>query len=105
MLMEVTAEEREALEMQRRQVTTEELALVLGISERRIQQLAKENVLERRGRGLFNLCDSVQDYIAYKRGETVARSIESLDIDDSFLDDLDVSWLDSAIEEITAEEG
>lgn len=44
------------------EVSTTELACVLGISGRRIRQMAEDGQLEKLGAGKFNLCDSVQAY-------------------------------------------
>lgn len=96
MLMEVTAEERDALEIRRREVTTEELATVLGLTDRRIRQLASAGVIERTGRGVYNLCDAVQGYLFYTthgdKLRTVARSTDETESDTAFFD-----WLDSTI--------
>jgi hypothetical protein len=47
-------------------VTTKELAEVLKIGERRIQQLAKDGVLMRSDDGNFNLPDSIENYYVNK---------------------------------------
>ena len=47
-------------------VSTLELAQILGISDRRIQQLVNEKVLEREGRSRFHLARSVQAYMQYQ---------------------------------------
>ncbi len=46
-------------------VTTTELALILGLSARRIQQMAQDGSLQTVSRGRFNLADSVQGYIKF----------------------------------------
>lgn len=46
-------------------VTTAELALILDISDRRIQQLAAKNILPRADRGKYSLRDTVPAYIRY----------------------------------------
>ena len=46
-------------------VNTSELALVLGITGRRIRQLAEDGQLEKINQGKFNLCNSVQKYISF----------------------------------------
>ncbi len=46
------------------EVSTTELACVLGITGRRVRQLAEDGQLERTGKGVFNLAASVQRYIA-----------------------------------------
>lgn len=53
------------------EVSTSELACVLGITGRRIRQLAEDGVLERAGQGKFNLCKSVKRYIDYLTREVV----------------------------------
>ena len=45
------------------EVSTTELACVLGITGRRIRQLTEDGDLDKVERGRFNLCDSVQKYI------------------------------------------
>ena len=45
------------------EVSTTELACVLGITGRRIRQLAEDGDLDKAGPGRFNLCESVQRYI------------------------------------------
>ena len=47
------------------EVKTTELAGILGISARRVQQLAQDDILRPSRRGWFLLGDSVQRYIAY----------------------------------------
>lgn len=44
------------------EVSTTELACVLGITGRRIRQMAEDGQLEKLGTGKFNLCDCVQAY-------------------------------------------
>ena len=46
-----------------RNVTTTELALILGITGRRVQQLTQDGVLTTVSRGKFVLSDAVQAYI------------------------------------------
>lgn len=46
------------------EVSTTELACVLGITGRRIRQLAEDGQLEKASKGRFPLCESVQRYIA-----------------------------------------
>lgn len=46
------------------EVSTSELACVLGITGRRVRQLAEDGQLEKMRKGRFLLCDSVQRYIA-----------------------------------------
>ncbi len=53
------------------EVSTSELACVLGITGRRIRQLSEDGQLEKQGQGRFNLADSVQRYISFQSRETV----------------------------------
>ncbi|MFC4403306.1 hypothetical protein [Gracilibacillus xinjiangensis] len=46
-------------------VTTSELCEILGLSPRRIQQLAKEDALIRAARGKYDLPSSIQAYLEY----------------------------------------
>ena len=46
------------------EVSTTELACVLGITGRRIRQLSEDGQLEKASKGRFLLCESVQCYIA-----------------------------------------
>lgn len=52
------------------EVSTTELACVLGITGRRIRQLAEDGQLVKLSQGRFNLCDSVQRYIAAQGKDT-----------------------------------
>lgn len=45
--------------------STTELAEVLGLTARRVQQLAKEGILQPEGRGKFRLDNAVQSYIKF----------------------------------------
>ena len=54
------------------EVSTTELACVLGITGRRIRQLAEDGRLEKESKGRFLLCESVQRYIASLAKETVS---------------------------------
>ena len=54
------------------EVSTTELASVLGITGRRIRQLAEDGQLEKESKGRFLLCESVQRYIASLAKETVS---------------------------------
>ena len=47
-------------------VTTNRLAFVLGITARRVQQLAGEGVFNKVSRGKFHLSESIQKYISYQ---------------------------------------
>jgi phage terminase Nu1 subunit (DNA packaging protein) len=46
-------------------VNTKRLAEIFGITERRVQQMAVDGILKKKGRGRFVLSDSVQKYIMY----------------------------------------
>ena len=48
-------------------VKLSELASVLGISGRRVNQLAQDGVIVAEKRGQYRLCESVQKYIAYRQ--------------------------------------
>ena len=47
------------------EITTQELSEILGLSSRRIQQLAKENAVVRVAHGKYDLPHSIQAYIEY----------------------------------------
>ena len=46
------------------EVSTKELAIILGLSTRRVQQLIQDGVIDAKSRGRFVLADAVQRYIA-----------------------------------------
>lgn len=51
-------------------VGTAELAAVLGLTARRVQQLSEDGTIEKSGRGKFKLADAVQKYITFiSKGE------------------------------------
>ena len=52
------------------EVSTTELACVLGITGRRIRQLAEDGQMVKLAQGRFNLCDSVQRYIKAQNKDT-----------------------------------
>ncbi len=52
--------------------TTAELAALLGVSTRRIQQLTAEGILSTAAKGRYLLSASVQGYLAYRMGETLS---------------------------------
>ncbi len=54
------------------EVSTSELACVLGITGRRIRQLAEDGQIEISGQGRFVLADAVQRYIAGLSRETTS---------------------------------
>ncbi len=54
-------------------VATSELAGVLGLTARRVQQLSEDGTLEKEGRGKFKLGEAVQKYISFiSKGEITA---------------------------------
>ena len=63
------------------EVSTEQLANCLGITTRRVQLLAKENVVLKLRRGTYDLEKSVQGYIAYKL-ESLEQSQEQKSLDE-----------------------
>lgn len=58
-------------------VTTKELSEILGLSSRRIQQLAKEKVIVRVAHGKYDLPHSIQSYIEYIKEQS--KSDEEID--------------------------
>jgi len=52
-------------------VTGSELATLLGLSDRRVQQLVKENVIRKAKRNTFIVIDAVQDYVNYQAGKNL----------------------------------
>jgi hypothetical protein len=50
--------------------TTSELAMVLGVSDRRIQQLVKEGLITPIGRNEYNLSETVHAYIKTVQGKS-----------------------------------
>ena len=52
--------------------TTAELAALVGVSTRRIQQLTAEGILPAASKGHYLLSASVQAYLAHKMGETLS---------------------------------
>jgi phage terminase Nu1 subunit (DNA packaging protein) len=47
------------------EISTTELAKVLGVTARRVQQMAQDGTITPVHRGKFHLCDSVQQYIKF----------------------------------------
>jgi phage terminase Nu1 subunit (DNA packaging protein) len=47
------------------EISTTELAVVLGLTARRVQQMAQDGTITPVRRGRFHLCDSVQQYIKF----------------------------------------
>lgn len=60
-------------------VSTTELAMVLGLSARRIQQMAQDGTIIAAQRGRFPLCDSAQRYINFLSKDAVSE--EDLKVD------------------------
>lgn len=54
------------------EVSTTELACVLGITGRRIRQMAEDGELDKVEKGRFHLCDSVQRYIRFLSKDTLS---------------------------------
>ena len=50
---------------QETEVSTTELACVLGVTGRRIRQLAEDGQIDKISQGKFNLCDCVQRYLSF----------------------------------------
>lgn len=61
------------------EVSTTELACVLGITGRRIRQLAEDGQLEKSGQGRFKLADSVQRYNSFLSREPADEDDVKLD--------------------------
>lgn len=62
------------------EVSTSELACVLGITGRRIRQLSEDGQLEKHGQGRFNLAASVQRYIGNLSREAVDENEKKMDM-------------------------
>lgn len=56
-----------------KEVGTEDLAKVLGLTPRGVGKLAEKKVLRRLARGSFDLCDCVQAYVAYQQQAALAQ--------------------------------
>lgn len=61
------------------EVSTSELACVLGVTGRRIRQLAEDGQIEKAKQGRFNLAHSVQRYISLSKKETASMSDAALE--------------------------
>lgn len=57
-------------------VDLKKLAEILGLSQRRLQQLAKQNIVIKAKRGLYFLSRSVQGYIQYLRDDMLTKDEE-----------------------------
>ena len=60
-------------------ISTTELAAVLGISARRVQQLTQDGVLDTVSRGKFALAEAVQSYIRYLGRDAMTESEKKLE--------------------------
>lgn len=58
------------------QVSTTELACVLGLTARYIRQLTEDGVLEKQARGRYALCDSVRRYLQTLKGREPSSQTE-----------------------------
>ncbi|WP_409174821.1 hypothetical protein [Brevibacillus fortis] len=56
--------------LQDREVSTSELALIVGKSPQWIRQLTRDNILVQVGRGKYSLGESIQAYIKHVEGES-----------------------------------
>lgn len=61
------------------EVSTTELATILGLSARRIQQMAQDGTLPTIRRGSFELCKSVQRYISFQGKDSLSEEEEKLE--------------------------
>lgn len=61
------------------EVSTTELATILGLSARRIQQMAQDGTLPTIRRGSFELCKSVQRYISFQGKDILSEEEEKLE--------------------------
>lgn len=62
------------------EVTATELAIVLGVTARRIQQLTQDGTILTVKRGRFLLCDSVKRYISFATRRQVSEDIEKANV-------------------------
>jgi phage terminase Nu1 subunit (DNA packaging protein) len=53
-------------------VGSSDLATILGITTRRVEQLANKGILKREGRGSFDLADNVQAFVAHRESVIAA---------------------------------
>ena len=58
------------------EVSVKELAMILGISTRRVHQLRQNGLFTRTGKGCFNLCEAVHAYV--KHNVEIATTDETL---------------------------
>lgn len=71
-----------AIQSKRDIVGTQKLAEILDLTDRRIQQLVTEGVLDKVGRGKYDLVKSVQSYIAYQINTLKARQSTGSKLDE-----------------------
>lgn len=62
------------------QVSTTQLAMVLGVTARRIQQLTQDGTLVTESRGKFLLADNVQRYITFITGNQMSEEERKIEI-------------------------
>ena len=58
------------------EVTATELAAVLGLSARRIQQLAQDGILKAKSRGKYPMASAIQSYMDYRTREKALSQAE-----------------------------
>ena len=54
---------------QNTEVNATSLAVVLGVTARRVRQLAQDGIISAKGKGKYNLPDAVQRYMAFRERE------------------------------------
>lgn len=59
-MMEITA---------KTEVSTKEIALILGVTARWVQQLTQDGIFSTIGRGRYNLAETIQAYVKYRTGK------------------------------------
>ncbi len=64
------------------QVSAKDLASVLGLTTRRLQQLAKQGVLAKTGHGKYELGRCVQAYVDWKTNSEIDRATDSSSADE-----------------------
>ena len=60
-------------------VNSAALEKIIGVSDRRIRQLAEENIIIRAAKGRYKLMDSITNYILTLKVQMVANNAESVD--------------------------
>lgn len=87
------------------EVNTTALASILGVTARRVQQLAQDNTIVQSRRGYFLLGDSVQRYIKYKGEEAKVADDEVLEAEKKKLvNDARLKEAKATVAQIEAEE-